>query len=152
MELRRNPPAERRLGAVARTRSKTEARKREKGETFQPENDWIMADRQAEDRAGSEENAAKRQRRDWAAQEKNYQCDYPDQAIVIRTTRRWAGNQSTKEEKNKRQSTPNTSDDDSQKQKRTSRRTAKTQEKNRPKPTKERRRRSARTTSPRTTS
>ena len=71
------------------------------GETFQPENDWGMADRQAEDRVRAEENSAKRQRRDSAAQGKNYQGDYPDPAIVISTTRRWGGNQSRREGKKK---------------------------------------------------
>ena len=93
------PPAKRRLETMDGKRSKTAARMRENDETFQPENDWGVADRKAGDRARSEENAAKRQRREWASQEKNYQGDYPDPVILIRTTRRWGGNQSREEEK-----------------------------------------------------
>ena len=71
------------------------------GQISYPENDWNIADRQADGRARAEENAAKRQRREWAARGKNYQGDYPEQAIVINTTRRWGGNPDRGEEQEK---------------------------------------------------
>ena len=66
---------------------------RKTGHTFHPSNGWNIEDRQAEDRARSEENAAKRQRQEWEAQGRNYEGEYPEPAIVINTTRRWSGNQ-----------------------------------------------------------
>ena len=55
-------------------------------------NDWGVEDRQADDRARAEENAAKRQRREWASQGRDYAGNYPEQAISTNTTRRWSGN------------------------------------------------------------
>ena len=91
--VRHNPPVKRRLGRLDRQRSPAEKGMWKAGNVFYPENSWGIADRHANDRARAEENAAKRQRREWAAKGRNYQGDYPEQAIVINTTRRRGGNQ-----------------------------------------------------------
>ena len=87
---RHKPHAKRRLGRLTRQRRPTEMEMWKAGRVFYPWNDWGIEGRQANDRASAEENAANRQRREWAAQGRNYQGDYPEQAIMINTTRRWS--------------------------------------------------------------
>ena len=90
---RHKPPAKRSPGRLERQRRPTEMGMWKTGHVLYPGNDWQIEDRQANDRSRAEENAAQRKRREWAAQGRNYQGDYPEQAIVINTTRRWSGNQ-----------------------------------------------------------
>ena len=91
--IRYKPPGKRRLGTMARTRRSTAKGMRQTGHTFHPENDWGIADRQAEDRASADENASNRQRREWEEQGRFPQGAYPEPSIVINTTRRWSGDQ-----------------------------------------------------------
>ena len=63
------------------------------GETSLPENAWDIADRQDEDRARSKENAADRQRIEWAEQGRGHQGAYTEPGITINNTRRWSGDQ-----------------------------------------------------------
>ena len=63
------------------------------GHISQPENDWGIAERQGEDRARAEANAANRQRREWEEQGRDHCGDFPGAAIIVNATRRWIGNQ-----------------------------------------------------------
>ena len=52
-----------------------------------------IEDRQAGDRSRAEANAPRRKRREWEAQGRAHQREYPEPAITINATRRWSGNQ-----------------------------------------------------------